>query len=152
MSIESFLKIAKKNAMRSTEDYRVGACLVSSGRVLSVGVNQKNKINRLVRQFFNNFPTMHAEAACMSELSPDAIKGSTLYVYRYRNNVTPGLAKPCIRCARLIQALGVKRVIYSTDIYPYYGIWEVRHETIEQLAPAKRRWPNSPLALSSAEV
>jgi deoxycytidylate deaminase len=144
MSIESYLKIARKNALRSTEDYRMGACLVKSGRVLGVGVNQKNKTNRLIREFFNNFPTMHAEACCMSNLDPEDIKGSVLYVYRQRKIGNPGMAKPCIRCARLIISVGIKRVVYSVDYFPYYEIWDVKKISIEELDPTPRKFEDYP--------
>lgn len=124
MSALSYLRIAQKMAFLSQEEHKLGACAVKSGRVLGQGFNQLNKHNKIVKKFFN-YPTLHAEIASICRLHADDIRDSVIYVYRERKSGSPGLAKPCARCILALIAFGVKRVVYSTDTFPFYESWKV---------------------------
>jgi deoxycytidylate deaminase len=116
-------RLARRMAQESTEEHRLGACLVKSGRVLGKGKNSVNKTNWLAKQAFN-YPTIHAEMSALFRLSENDMRGSILYVYRERKSGLPGLAKPCDRCSQILSAYGIKRVCYTTNEYPYFAIWE----------------------------
>lgn len=126
MAAVSYLNIAKKQALNSNENFRLGACCVKSGRILGAGFNQLGKMNKLVRQYFGH-PTLHAEISALLYMNPLDIKGSIIYVYRIGKLGEPRLAKPCHRCTIALRAFGVKKVIYSTTDHPYFDVLELRH-------------------------
>lgn len=124
--MQNYLNIARKAAEKSQEMFQIGSCFVKSGRVFSTGFNSLNKSNALVREFFN-YPTQHAEISALSKLDPASIKGGTMYVYRLRKSGKAGLSKPCPRCLVALRALGIKRIVFSTDEEPGYAVmspWE----------------------------
>lgn len=120
-SAHRFLRLARKAAFRSRERHRHGAVLVKSGRVLSIGFNYNNKTNYLTKKYFL-YPTVHAEMDCFLGLSPEDIKDSVLYVYRVKRLGDVGYSAPCAGCSSAIRDLRIKRVIYSTEVEPYFSV------------------------------
>lgn len=90
---------------------KVGAVLVKSGRIISMGWNgtRSGEDNTCEDENNNTKPTVvHAEINCLSKLvsSIETSKNSTLYCS----------TAPCINCAKVIVDSKIKKVIYS-DIY-----------------------------------
>jgi len=129
MDLPSFFRHAKRMALESDQEHRLGACVVKSGRVLSVGKNAVNKTNWVTRRFFE-YPTVHAECSALARLSPENIRGATLYIYREKWTGVPGLAKPCPRCAEAIAENGITKVVYTTNEAPFYAYWYPQRELI----------------------
>lgn len=109
------LKRAETEAERSTyEPYRIGACVARGSCVLSVGHNQIRFRGK--GQRFTNYPeSYHAERVACSRLSKESLQGTTLYIFRKRKDGSSGYSKPCKHCMQLIQSVGIKRVVYSTE-------------------------------------
>jgi tRNA(Arg) A34 adenosine deaminase TadA len=125
MAIESYFRLAKKEALKSTGEFRLGACAVKSGRVFGRGFNELNKTNKIARKLFAH-ATIHAELASIVNLPETNVRGSTIYVIRIKWTGEIGLARPCERCMKMLASLGVRRVVYSTETFPYYGIVNVK--------------------------
>ncbi|MFF4410639.1 hypothetical protein [Streptomyces sp. NPDC001404] len=104
-----YLTIALKEASRSTCRFRVGAVLVKGGRILSRSCNRRR--NSPHTDF--RHATFHAEEMLMR--STDAPRRAVVYVARLGNSGVPLLARPCLRCQRLLQSCGVTVVHYTTD-------------------------------------
>lgn len=121
-SAEPYMRLAKKMAIQSEEQFKLGACLVKSGKVLGLGKNFVNHTNWIVKEHFA-YPTVHAEIHCLVRLDEDDIRGSVIYVWRQKRTGEAGMAKPCERCARVLAKFGVKRVIYTTD-NGEFGVWK----------------------------
>lgn len=113
------IKQAFKQAEKSSfTRARIGAVIANKRRVLSVG---KNSI-----RYYSKCPTprvwensLHAEQDAILKLlnsgrQTDLI-GATIYVSRVKRDGSPGLAKPCPCCMELIEAVGIKKVCYTTD-------------------------------------
>jgi len=120
IELPSFLKTAMKLAKKSNGLYMLGSCLVSAGRFLSGGYNKYHSMNPLAREFFG-YPTVHAEMDALNGVSKESIKGSVLYVFRIRRDGSPGMSMPCRRCQNALRNLGIRKVIYSTAVAPYWG-------------------------------
>jgi deoxycytidylate deaminase len=108
------IRIANKQADRSTYIYRLGAVITKGQRVLSTGYNQ------LAYCPLNKFKvSKHAEMDAILKLmrKPNGLSslaGSTLYVSRLTKRGT-GLARPCSKCWDLMLAVGISKVIYTTS-------------------------------------
>jgi len=113
------IRIAKRVADKSTFGRaRLGAVITKNGRVLSTGFNKIGFTKHLKHK--NAYScTIHAEEAAIIALlgrgRQDILVGSTMYLSRVLRDGTSGMAKPCKNCQDLIRAVGMKRVMYTTD-------------------------------------
>jgi deoxycytidylate deaminase len=117
--VSGYLKIARKMAIQSTGMFKLGSVVAKSGRFLARGMNYYDKYNPIARAYFK-FPTVHAEVDALNKLSPENIRGATIYVFRIRKDGMPAMSRPCYRCMNTMRALGIRKVIYSVEEYPYY--------------------------------
>lgn len=96
----------------------MGAVIANKGRVLSTGINEV--------RYYKSCPTprkwedsLHAEQSAILKLlnsnRQHELIGSTLFICRINRSSKPMLAKPCKYCEDLIKAVGIKRVVYTTD-------------------------------------
>jgi deoxycytidylate deaminase len=112
---------AAKMSRMSRQLFRLGCVIVRAGRILAQGFNRIGTTNPLIRLYFG-YPTKHAEIDALSCLSKDHCKGATLVVYRETGTGLPAKSKPCGRCMEAIKAYGIKKIMYSTDEWPFYGV------------------------------
>lgn len=129
MTIENMLPgmlmVAKKLALSSSGEYRLGSVVVKSGRILSRGINKYNMLNNLARKYFG-YQTIHAEIDALNQIwDKRNIKGTTLFVFRTKKNGEPANSRPCDRCMNAIRDLGVRKIVYTTSIYPFYNVEKV---------------------------
>lgn len=92
----------------SHSQWRVGAVLVRSGRVLSVGVNRyRNSPSKVDIEGVS----YHAEEVAIRRAGNT--QGSTIYVARLTRSGKIGLARPCKRCQALLLEHGVQYAIWT---------------------------------------
>ena len=120
MEIFSGFKLAEREAQKSSYFFQMGAVLVNKNIVLSKGHNQIRHIKGFDK-FREYDHSLHAEIACLSGVSKDTAKGSDIFVYRIGKK-SPMLSLPCKDCMAALEFYGVKRIFYSTSIFPYYKI------------------------------
>jgi deoxycytidylate deaminase len=65
--------------------------------------------------------SLHAERNACKKVDKERLVGATVYIYRETKNGHPALAYPCESCFSMLKSLLVKKIIFSTDTYPYYG-------------------------------
>lgn len=92
----------------------MGAIIVKGGRVLGSGVNEL----KYSRKTGKPWASIHAEEAAILSIikKPDGLKmvaGSTIFVSRVLANGKTSLAKPCKECQKLIESVGIKKVIHT---------------------------------------
>lgn len=109
------IRLAKREAAKSTFYFRLGCVITKGNRVLSTG---HNSIGYCELNSFHN--SKHAEMDAVLKLlrkhtGLSSLCGSTVYVTRITPNGTTALAKPCAKCMSLLISVGVKEVIYTTD-------------------------------------
>lgn len=128
---KKFLNIAKKEALKSTHQFLVGAILVNGSNIVSKGHNKPSKTHRLV--YWNHdkdhpeFARMHAEIDALINVSKTISEKCTLYVVRLRKSDNSlAIAKPCDMCMEVIKAMKIKKVIYSIE-ENHYGIINLRN-------------------------
>lgn len=111
------IRWAETAAKQSKFKFRVGAVVVKSGRILSVGCNS-------LRYTHHRFPkkheqSLHAEQSAILKLLTarrfSDLAGATIYVARLNSQDRPALAKPCKFCMALINAVGIRKVFYSEN-------------------------------------
>ena len=104
-----WLTLATQHATTAPHSqWRVGAVLIRSGRVLSTGVNR-----------YRNHPSKvsldgvsyHAEEVALRRAGDAA--GATIYVARITRSGILGMAMPCDRCQQLLHEHGVHTAIWT---------------------------------------
>lgn len=100
--------LVKRHAARSSHpDYKHVAIIIKHGRIVAIRCN---------------FGWKHAEERAIGSVSPELLKGATLYSYRLNRSGLPGNAKPCRYrpdgkkcCDDLIKESGIKWVVYTNS-------------------------------------
>jgi deoxycytidylate deaminase len=118
-----YIEKAKEESLKSDHQHKIGAIFVKGNRILAKGYNQIRHL-KIGKKYTNFDCSLHAERDCLSKLDKENIFGGELYIYRHRRTGEPGLAKPCPQCMWMIKELGVKRIMYSINEFPY---WEKRN-------------------------
>jgi deoxycytidylate deaminase len=112
------IKLAIKQAEKSTHNYRLGAVITKGRRVLGQGCNDAQRFQSKVRH--TSWPeSRHAEVAAVMDAlrryPSDELKGSKITVVRINNQGQLRLAYPCESCYNVLSNIGVRRVIYSNN-------------------------------------
>lgn len=107
-------KIAAKSKFRRA---RVGAVLVKGGRVIATGCNRIGYSKYLPDRPYPE--SVHAEQQAILQLLKvrrlHDLSGSTMFISRIGSDGRARLSKPCAECSDLINAVGITKVIYTTD-------------------------------------
>lgn len=104
------MKAAEKAAWLSkSPSHRVGAAIFKGTKLVSYGWNSRKSHPRSHTIQKGH----HAEfAALMANWKYDLI-GATIYVTRLTRGGNIGIAAPCKECRKLIEACGLKRVVFT---------------------------------------
>lgn len=105
-----FMEIATLAKQRSTcGRLNVGCVIVKNNRIISTGYNGNlpGASHRQIMKDNHDVSKIHAEmnSICDAASRGVSIQDSTIYVTHY----------PCLICAKLIGAAGIKKVIYKDD-------------------------------------
>jgi tRNA(Arg) A34 adenosine deaminase TadA len=99
-------------ASTSTCSQRHGVVIAHGPRVLAVGIN-RNRNSPHVCTNPKRDAAVHAEVAAMKQLRDIDWSKVTLYSARMLKTNVPGLARPCPRCAAVIEFAGVGKIIHT---------------------------------------
>lgn len=109
-----FLKRAYELAKESSCRHKHGAVVVRNGNILAMGNNIHRELNAADAadtEFFKKHASIHAEVAAVRQVANP--QGCTVYVARVMADGSPGLSKPCHRCAKYLEEMGVRRVVWT---------------------------------------
>lgn len=113
------IKTAVEEAKKSKFKQRVGCVVFKGKRILSQGRNYSLKSVKKLHPCFQRYPgSVHAECDAIIKSKKD-LRGTSILVIRINNKDQFRLAKPCEKCSKYIKFVGIKKVYYSTDKYPY---------------------------------
>jgi tRNA(Arg) A34 adenosine deaminase TadA len=111
------VKVAREMSFQSNHpEQRLGAVIIKSGKIISKSFNQGDKTHTYIKRNGEHYnQTIHAELACIFKVkNKELLQGATIIVYRETKNGDLGNSRPCPMCYKLIQASGIKRIIYTT--------------------------------------
>lgn len=108
----SFLALALRQAARSKCRHKVGAVLVKGSRVLGQAPNSQRSTNWVDFKY----ATFHAEEMLLRRFHPP--NGATVYVARIDSQGRPALARPCLRCQKILSSGGIALVHYTAPTGP----------------------------------
>ena len=114
----SIIEQAVRQANRSTYYQKIGAVIFNKKRVISKGYNQIRASRRLHPKFQEWPGSVHAEVAAILN-ARTGLKNCDILVVRVNNQNQFRLAKPCKYCQMYLEYVGIKKIYYSIDHYPY---------------------------------
>lgn len=82
--------------------------------MLAIGINKSRLQNSYYNWWEDNaVPSIHAEAAAIRRCKGD-LTNAILYVCRVNNKGEEKMSKPCDNCQRLIEAAGIRKIVYTS--------------------------------------
>lgn len=97
----------------------MGAVITKKKVILSKGHNYSHKSIKNFHPRFQKWKgSVHAEVDCIIK-ARRGLTGTVMYVVRIGKNGKLLNSKPCDRCFAYLQHVGIKKVYYSIDKYPY---------------------------------
>lgn len=121
-----YLNAAIEEAMNSEHpQWKVGAIIVRSGRVLARGCNKYRNDPAIVGK---DDVSYHAEEVALRRAGSTA--GATIYVARITRSGYTSIAKPCDGCQTLLEEAGIQTAVW-TDLT---GIGKARINAWGQIA------------------
>lgn len=106
------MNVARFLATKSDLRHKHGAVVVKSGRVLGMGYNKQRNHPSVIMEGRHRLDCgYHAEIDALKRV-PDP-RGCTIFVARVNRQGEDLLSKPCDNCAKELERLGVKKVIYT---------------------------------------
>lgn len=125
--INNLMLLAEDVEFGQSSRYRLASAIVKKRKILGYGINSYKKTHPLQAKFKKNDAAIYlcAETACIinssKRFNPNELVGSTIYIVRIkytdaaRQNITTGLAYPCIGCQKRIKEAGISKFVYTTE-------------------------------------
>jgi deoxycytidylate deaminase len=112
---KAYLSVARYFATKSKARNTHGAVVVKSGRVMGTGFNKDRNHPRSVSpEHIKTDCSFHAEQLAIRDAGKN-LKGAKIYVARVNRNGNDRDSQPCPRCLLLIQSVGIKKIIYTSE-------------------------------------
>ncbi len=129
--MHKFLKYAVEEAQKSEHRQKIGAIISDKSKIISRGYNhQQRSVKHLKKKFQRWIGTVHAEVDAIIKAKTD-LKNLSMLVIRVNNKNQLRLAKPCRWCMMYLEYVGIKKVYYSINEYPYIKCCLVNSEETE---------------------
>jgi deoxycytidylate deaminase len=112
----AFLSVARYFATKSKSRNTHGAVVVKGGRVLGTGFNKDRNHPMIVSpEHVKTDCSFHAEQLAIRDAGEN-LKGAKIYVARVNRHGIDRDSQPCPRCLRLIRSVGIKKIIYTSEM------------------------------------
>ena len=113
----AYLSVARYFATKSSARNTHGAVVVKGGRVLGTGWNKNRNHPAIVSpEHIKSDCSTHAEESAIRDAGEDNVRNAVIYVARVNKNGHDRDSKPCPKCRSLIDRVGIKRVIFTTEV------------------------------------
>ena len=113
---KAYLSVARYLATKSEARNTHGAVVVRGGRVMGTGFNKNRNHPAIVSpEHIKTDCSYHAEEVAIREAGEDNVKGAIIYVARVNKHGIDRDSKPCPKCSALIDRVGIKRVVYTSQ-------------------------------------
>ena len=109
------MNIAIHATRLSKHRFQVAALIAKGSRILSIGINKNKSHPKSINSFTGQCGTIHAELDTILGVERSNLEGATIYVARHLRSGGTGLAKPCKSCMHIIEAVGITRIVYTTN-------------------------------------
>lgn len=113
------MDIARKVSKTGDYKFKHGTVIAKGSRVLGFGINS----TKTHPKSNSRFKTIHSEHQALIN-SGIEVQGAIAYVYRETKHGISAMSKPCHSCAKLLKDAGIRKVYFSIDVWPFWGVEE----------------------------
>lgn len=114
-----FVVYAIEECKKSTYRQRVGAVIFNKKQLISKGYNSSSKsIKKLHPKFQKWHGSVHAEVDAIIKAKKN-LKGCDMIIVRVNRKNELKLAKPCSDCMKYMKYVGIRKIFYTINNYPY---------------------------------
>lgn len=114
-----WLKLAVKEAEKSTFRFQVGAVIFNKNQFISSGHNCANRSVKNLKPIYRHWPTsVHAEVDAILKAKCD-LKGASIVVVRINKEKQLRLSAPCKHCLMYLKHVGIRKIYYTINQFPY---------------------------------
>ena len=118
--MEKYIDIAIDEALKSDHRHKIGCVIFSKKSLLSKGHNTSQKTKKKLHPKYLKWEnSIHAEVDAIIN-ARTGLKDACMLVIRINRDKVFRLAKPCKNCMMYINHVGIKKVYYSINGYPYF--------------------------------
>lgn len=115
-----WMKIAVREAEKSTYRHKIGCVIYNKNQFISSGHNYENRQNKIHDPKYRRWPTsVHAEIDAALKANYELLKGASILIVRINNFQQFRLAAPCKHCLTYLKHVGIRKIYYSIDRFPY---------------------------------
>lgn len=107
------IELAKKIALKSKQKYKHGTVIAKGCKVIDVGCNQ-DKTHTKAKPYYAH-RKLHSEQHAILGNTIKELRGTTLFTVRVDDYGNLRIGRPCHVCLPLIEAAGIKQIIYSNN-------------------------------------
>ena len=112
MPTKRILSLAKRAALNSTTQWKVGAVVYRGSRILGVGTND---MVRTAPQSPHPYKTRHAEFNALGDVEQAEWRSASIYVHRVGRDGKTHNSRPCQFCAKMLALAELRRIEWSED-------------------------------------
>ena len=124
--LKVYCRVAIEEACKSKHYPRVGAIIFDKSKIISRGYNHPHRSVRHLKRKFQKWPnSIHAEVAAIIAAKTD-LKNLSMLVVRINKNNQLRMSKPCQYCTMYMEYVGIKKVYYSINEYPYIEVLQLK--------------------------
>jgi deoxycytidylate deaminase len=117
--IHKFIKQAIEEANKSEHQHKVGAIIFDKSRIISKGFNHPQRHVRHLKRKFQRWPgTVHAEVDAIIKAKTN-LRNLSMLIVRINKKNQLRLSKPCKWCQMYLEYVGIKKIYYSINEFPY---------------------------------
>ena len=118
---------AVEEAQKSSYRIKVGCILYRKNRIYSRGHNDPLKSARKLHPHFQKWPgSIHAEVDAILHARRN-LEGCNALIVRINRFGQFRLSKPCAHCLSYLERVGIKKITYTTDKYPFFIVAFLHH-------------------------
>lgn len=111
----SWLSVARAFAEESELKMKHGAIVVRGGSLMGTGYNKhRNDPAFLPEDIVRENTTYHAESVAIRSAG-DNCRGGVIYIARVNRQGEDRNSRPCVYCRILIEEVGIKKIVYTTE-------------------------------------
>lgn len=114
-----FFELARNISKYSPCHPKMGA-VIATRKPIGVGYNDVKTHTEFNNPSVTLRRSIHCESKAMINTGKVYVKNATIYVYREDSDGLPVMARPCIECMKRLKMFGVRRIFYTTSVFPYY--------------------------------
>lgn len=120
IKIKKLIEMAIDEAVKSDYKVKHSAIIFNKNIIISRAYNSISTYNRKLHPKFKKRLSqgLHAETAAILSARSD-LSGCAMLIIRINKRKQLLMSKPCEYCMKYIEYVGIKKVIYSINCYPY---------------------------------